>query len=226
MTTDHSKTYRLNDIRNLAHVMRLRSILRTLKGNVTRKIATYADFGCSNGFITARVAREIGAESAFGFDHSDNVLLGPALHPEVTFERLNLNLPHSGTRKFDLVTCFETLEHVGNMQAAVDTICKSAAPGGHILVTVPIEIGWIGTLKYVIKRFLFRYELPVACSDRRYLAALLKSERISRYRPAAEGYGSHFGFDYRDVDDLLRRHELKFKVWNSGTTRFYLATCP
>ena len=89
-------------------------------------------------------------------------------------------------------------------------------------VTVPIEIGWIGFLKYVVKRFVFRYDLPLLCSDRQYAAALLKGERISRFRPPAPGYGTHFGFDYRDVDEILaRKAQARVESWNSGTARFY-----
>lgn len=56
MLTDQSKTYRLNDLCNITHVMRLKTILRTLGARVKGKVATYADYGCSNGFITSQVA--------------------------------------------------------------------------------------------------------------------------------------------------------------------------
>ena len=224
MATDHSKTYKLNDIRNVAHIMRLRTVLRTVRKHVTRKIESYADFGCSNGFMTSRVSKQIGASQTFGFDYSDNVDIGPTLHPDIEFERFNLNVPRDTLRKFDLVTCFETLEHVGNMPAAIDTICGSVTEGGYLLMTVPVEIGWIGTFKYLLKRFVFRYDLPMNCGDWRYFVALLKGERISKFRPIAEAHSTHFGFDYRDVDDLLKEKKLPgvVKVWNSVTPRFYL----
>ena len=222
MLTDHSNTYRLNDVRNVAHIIRLKSILRTLGVRVRGKITTYADYGCSNGFITSQVAQRLGIPKVSGFDHSDNVVVGSRLHPEINFQRLDLNVVHADLGKYDLVTCFETLEHVGNIESAIENVCRSRSPGGCLLVTVPIEIGWIGFVKYVIKRFLFRYDLPLQCNDRQYAKALLKGERISRFRPPAPGYGTHFGFDYRDVDEILsNRAKVRFEAWNSGTTRFY-----
>jgi SAM-dependent methyltransferase len=222
MLTDHSKTYRLNDIRNIAHVMRLRGILRTLRSRVRNSPKSYADYGCSNGFITSQVVEYLAIPSASGFDYTDNVDIGARLHPHIRFGRLDLNLPHKEIACADLVTCFETLEHVGNMASAIETVCRSRAAGGSLLITVPIEIGWIGFLKYVLKRFVFRYDLPLACGDREYAAALLKGDRIGRFRRPATGYGTHFGFDYRDVDELLERYaRAPVEAWNSGTSRFY-----
>jgi SAM-dependent methyltransferase len=222
MLTDHSKTYRLSDIRNIVHVMRLRAILRIIEEKITNPVDTYADYGCSNGFITSKIAGKLKVRVAEGFDYTDNVLVGAQLHPEIRFARFNLNVVND-VKRYDLVTCFETIEHVGNMEIAIQNVCRSRAPGGLLLVTVPIEIGWIGFLKYVIKRLLFRYDLPLACSDWQYTVALLKGDRIKHFRHPAEGYGTHFGFDYRDVDDLLRsRGDITFDSWNFGSTRFYL----
>jgi 2-polyprenyl-3-methyl-5-hydroxy-6-metoxy-1,4-benzoquinol methylase len=222
MLTDHSKTYRLNDVRNIAHIVRLKGILRTLVTRVKNRPQTYVDYGCSNGFITSQVAERLGVSRVTGFDFSDNVDLGARLHPEIRFRRLDLNVVHEELERYDLVTCFETLEHVGDMASAVENVCRSRTPGGSLLITVPIEIGWIGILKYVAKRFLFRYDLSLSCNDRQYATALLRGDRIGRFRAPAPGYGTHFGFDYRDVDELLSRHAgAPVEAWNAGTTRFY-----
>jgi 2-polyprenyl-3-methyl-5-hydroxy-6-metoxy-1,4-benzoquinol methylase len=222
MLTDHSKTYRLNDIRNIAHVMRLRGVLRTLSTRVKNRPRTYADYGCSNGFITSKVAECLSIPHVTGFDSSENVDVGAHLHPQIRFQRLDLNVVQRALERCDLVTCLETLEHVGNIASAVENVCRSRAPSGTLLITVPIEIGWIGFFKYLVKRFMFRYDLPLSCNDRQYAAALLRGERIGRFRAPAPGYGTHFGFDYRDVDELVARHaSAPVEIWNAGTTRFY-----
>ena len=202
--------------------MRLRAIRRTLRAGIKYPPKNYADFGCSNGFITNQIVELLGVSDATGYDYSDNVLVGSALYPKVRFQRLDLNIAHGNLDRYELVTCFETLEHVGNMESAVANVCQSRTPEGSLLISVPIEIGWIGLLKYVIKRFLFRYDLPLLCNDFEYIAALLRGERIGRFRRPETGYGTHFGFDYRDVDELLVRHAgAPVKSWNAGTTRFY-----
>ena len=223
MVTDHSKTYKLTDLRNVVHVMRLKSILSTVDKQIKKPVITYADFGCSNGYITSQIAERLAVKNAFGFDYSDNVLVGSELHPEINFQRFNLNVVSPASSQYDLVSCFETLEHVGNMESAVQNVIARRAPDGYLLITVPIEIGWIGFIKYGLKRFLFRYDLPLNCTDRQYASALLKGERIGKFRPFAEGYGTHFGFDYRDVDDLLDRFLGRtYRAWNTGSSRFYL----
>ena len=222
MATDHSKTYKLNDVRNVAHVLRLRAILRILRAKIKYTPRTYADFGCSNGFITNKIADLFDLSDSTGYDYSDNVIVGSRLYPKIRFERLDLNVVHDNIDHYDLVTCFETLEHVGNLESAVANVCQSRAPEGSLLISVPIEIGFIGIIKYAIKRILFRYDLPLMCNDFQYITALIRGERISRFRAPESGYGSHFGFDYRDVDDLVVNHAgALVKIQNSVTTRFY-----
>lgn len=222
MVKDHSKTYRLNGIRNIAHVLRLRAILKTLRKKVPQSITTYGDYGCSNGFITSQIAELFGVDRACGYDFSENLHVGANRHPDISFFRLDLNVLNRDVKKFDLVTCFETLEHVGNIAVAIENICLSRNIGGYLFITVPVEIGFVGILKYIVKRFCFFYDLPLQCNDRDYLVALLRHERISEFRLPASGFGTHFGFDYRDVDELLSSQSgIQIEAWNAGTTRFY-----
>lgn len=223
MVTDHSKTYKLNNIKNIVHLHRLNEIKKILKNMVDGPIEMYADFGCSNGYITSQVARILGAKHSVGFDFSENIILGQKMYPEIKFSRFDLNLVSEPIKKYDVVTCFETLEHVGSIQIGIINVLNSRKSGGFALITVPIEIGVVGLLKYVLKRFLYRYELPLECTDCEYIGALLAGDKMSKFRAPAVGYGTHFGFDFRDVDDILLHHsDIRFKAWNSGTTRFYL----
>ena len=97
---------------------------------------------------------------------------------------------------------------------------------GCILISVPIEIGSVGIIKYLLKRFIYRYDLPLNVSDRSYLISLLNRTDISRYREPSDGYGSHFGFDYRCIDQYLKRQDrlLNVESFNAFTTRFYMIT--
>jgi hypothetical protein len=55
-----------------------------------------------------------------------------------------------------------------------------------------------------------------------YLIALLTKKNISRFRHQREHWSTHFGFDYRDIDQYLQQKQLKFKAENRNMTRFYL----
>ena len=123
------------------------------------------------------------------------------------------------------MTCFETLEHVGDPNTALSNILNGMKPGGVAIVTVPIEIGWRGILKFAIKTGCYGYDLTELPRRpglfRGYVSALVKGDRLSRFRDKRQGWGTHFGFDHRDIDDRLRELSVSRKVQNSGTTRFY-----
>jgi 2-polyprenyl-3-methyl-5-hydroxy-6-metoxy-1,4-benzoquinol methylase len=171
------------------------------------------------------VAQEIGASDVVGLDWSENLAVAESKHPRFRFKKIDLNIKSDVGMVFDFVTCFETLEHVGNISNAVDNIHQSCKNGGVIFISVPIEIGVVGIIKFLAKRVLFCYKFHLRGGELAYFRDLMFGERIGKYRQVQESYGSHFGFDYRDVDDVLKNIKCcEMKVWNSGTTRFYLLT--
>lgn len=178
--------------------------------------------GCSNGFITVQLKHVTGCTRVLGVDHSDNVILARERYPEIRFQQENLNDRLRLAESWDLVTCFETLEHVGDLRAAAENVVTNSRR--FALISVPIEHGTIGFLKYLIKRVIFRYSLAeIDVRDGPYLRSLLNGERISRYRPSGRsGFSTHFGFDYRDLDDLLATMPVKVTSWNRLASRFYL----
>lgn len=182
----------------------------------------YCDLGCSNGWITNQISQRFGV-NAVGLDHKEEHLsIGRSRHPNIEFGLVNLNQPYKGEETFDLVTCFETLEHVGNLENAVQNIITRIAPGGRGLISAPIEHGLRGILKYGVKKFFFGYSVAeLQISEREYRRILLSSSRVSKARPPADGYGTHFGFDYRDVDDALSALNTNFTACNRGMSRFY-----
>ena len=111
------------------------------------------------------------------------------------------------TSRFDLVTCFETLEHVGHVHNAIETLLASCKAGGTLIISVPNEIGLPGLIKYASRK-LFR-KRPYKgffreTSEARYVWSLLAGKSISEFRsPSAEGWGPHLGFDWRVVLDHL-----------------------
>jgi SAM-dependent methyltransferase len=228
---DHSLTYTSGGLKNIPHVARLRTILSILDAEGPFAGASYADVGCSNGYVTSIVGEKIGASDTVGFDHSEQQLaMARERHPDLEFHPIDLNRPPDSPRRFDLVTCFEVLEHVGHLGNALDNLVAMTRPGGLLLVSVPIEVGARGTAKFLAKTLIYRYrldELPPAPNLRmRYLAALLSGRRMSAFRDERDGWGTHFGFDYRDVDDRFRSLSLPARARNSVTTRFYAVRMP
>ena len=121
MGVDHSKTYTELKLRNIPHVLRKRMLIREVS-KLPKHTALYGDFGCSNGYLTNAIAEILSAKSSRGFDHSDNIEIARSVYPHIDFDHLDLNKVSTFDQKFGVVTCFETLEHVGNIQNALKTI--------------------------------------------------------------------------------------------------------
>lgn len=224
---DHSFTYRTRALRHLPHRVRLRAIEALISTLDLRERPTFADFGCSNGYVSEHVRRLISAHETHAFDHQDRHFdVGRSLYPEIRFSHFDLNSASGSPVQCDLVTCFETLEHVGRLDRALANLLSAVAPGGTLVISVPIEIGSVGLAKFALK-LACRYDLaelpPRPGLLRAYTRALLSGARMSQFRDDRRGWGTHFGFDYRNLDELLLQSEIEVRRWNSFTTRFYVA---
>lgn len=220
---DHSLTYR-GGLRNLPHRRRLRAIVAALtRGDAP---ASFADVGCSNGYVTARIREALRPARTVGFDHVEEHLeRGRREYPAIDFRTIDLNraLP-PGHETFALVTCFETLEHVGNLEQAIANLVALTEPGGTLFITVPIESGPRGLAKFLIKVVLFRYTLDELPARRHrfmsYLGALITNRSIASFRDSRHGWGTHFGFEWRDVERILKSKGRYFEARSDFTTRF------
>lgn len=222
---DHSLTYR-RGLRNLPHRRRLRAIVAALKSGASPAVGSFADVGCSNGYVTAILREQLHPTRTVGFDHvEEHLLRGRNEHPGIEFRAIDLNLPlPAGHETFDLVTCFETLEHVGRLEQAIANLLALTRPGGTLMITVPVESGPRGLIKFLVKTAVFRYtldELPPR--PRRfwvYLGALATVRSIAPFRDERDGWGTHFGFDWREVERILKGRGVRFESWSDLTTRF------
>ena len=92
------------------------------------------------------------SKKTFGYDHSPNIDIARKLYPKFKFEYIDLNKINKFDERFDLITCFEVLEHVGNIEVAIDNLISSSKENSKIIISVPIETGLIGLIKFLIKR--------------------------------------------------------------------------
>lgn len=227
MAIDHSKTYQKFSLKNLPHRRRLHTIIKLInKYSQSSKIKLeFADIGCSNGYITEKIRIQLGLDNATGFDHStENLKIGKELYPNIDFKFIDLNQVIKNNPKYGLVTCFETLEHVGDLNNALKSIFMLADSQSLIIISVPIEIGIIGLIKFIIKTIIFNYsltELYGKPSKWKYLISLLRND-ISKYRESRNGWGTHYGFNYKVIDTILGKDGISYLAFNRFTTRFYV----
>jgi SAM-dependent methyltransferase len=222
---DHSLTYR-RGLRNLPHRRRLRAIVAALTRGGAPRVEGFADVGCSNGYVTAILRERLAPARTVGFDHvEEHLARGRREHPEIEFQPIDLNRPLPGDHEaFDLVTCFETLEHVGRLEQAIANLLALTRSGGTLLITTPIESGPRGLIKFLIKVGAFRYSLrelpPQPHRFARYLGTLVANRSIASFRDERGGWGTHFGFDWREVERILHARGARFEAWSDLTTRF------
>ena len=111
---------------------------RRLLFNMIREldITDMLDAGCAQPFLVERVARELDV-GAHGCDISDEVMRGSqGTVPGAEFMALDLESEAwPGDRRFDLVVCSETLEHIADWRAALANVVRMARR--YVIVTVP-----------------------------------------------------------------------------------------
>ena len=228
MAYDHSITYRRFRLRNIPHIKRLNDIKALVSSLAVPAGGTYADFGCSNGYVTDQIRQLVGASRTTGFDHiNEHFEAGRERHSNVHFQTIDLNVFDPSRPQFDFVTSFETLEHTGNLEQAVQSIVHAVKPGGIGVISVPIEVGVAGLAKFLVKVGFYGYkmdELPQRSRLRSaYFKALVSGGRIGSFRSEKRsGWSTHFGFDTRDVDELLAKQSIAVTARNRGFTRFWV----
>ena len=225
----HEHSYKGMRLSSVIHRARLRNIIEVMRSLSLPPTATIADFGCSNGFFLSVLLDSIPEARSmelFGFDHSRELLVAAQSKdfPNAQFHYVDLNArPAEPHATFDVVTCFETLEHVGNMPNAMEKLLASCKTGGTIVISVPNEIGIPGLMKYVGRKVgrpkpygaFFENQ-----SELRYIWHLITGKSTATFRSTtAVSWGPHLGFDWRLVEnylsnsdscEIVRRHNLVF----------------
>jgi|GEM_PF-833702 len=210
----HERTYLRKDPSGLIHRARLSGAIRLLMDLPLPGRGSFAEFGCSNGFVLDTLRRAVfpWREYTFtGFDHDDELLDGARAKglPQTEFHHLDLNADNAMlTDAFSIVFCVEVLEHVGDYTAAIRTLYRACKPGGLIVIGVPNETGWQGTMKF-LGRYLLRpnpyTDFFDQQSQRQYLLALLRGAPLDRFRlPVRRLWHQHLGFDTRVFEGFLR----------------------
>lgn len=131
---------------------------------------------------------------------------------------------------WDVITCMEVLEHCleDERRRVIDRLSRLVAPGGTVIVSVPVEVGPSIVAKQSMRALAGLRRLGDYRHRERYSAIeLMRSaigEGIPRVILRGEGpdgpyeYYGHKGFDYRDVRaELARRFRIQRSVFTPMT---------
>lgn len=209
----HERSYGEWSPTALLHRSRVRAILRLIRALELPESAALADVGCANGFVLEQIRSSAAVPSAttlFGLDARQRWLELAEMKgiPNTRFGTLDLNeLSDDWKESFDVVTCFETLEHVGNFRNGLRNLHNICMPGGWLLISVPNETGLEGVAKYLLRKILRRSPYARFFEGRSewpYFRALLSGADLEAFRtPARDLWGPHLGFDIRRFEEFL-----------------------
>ena len=210
----HSRQYVDRGLKKFWHQFRLLNILNGVNKIIDEKqIKTTIDLGSSDALITLLLNNRYPNLSATASDFKKY----PVLHvKEDQYLIIDLNSEPKLSSKYDLVTCFETLEHVGSLERAIENIAKLLSNDGIFFVTVPIETGIWGLGKTLPKLFNKNYKFDeINCSKLKYLVSILIGK--SRFkRKKLNHFGYHFGFDHTILLDVIKSNPSLYLINSSS----------
>lgn len=103
------------------------------------KVKRYLDVGCGNGFITELIAP--GFDEVVGIDVEKERLQDfrsrCTLRQNFRILLMSADKIHFPSGFFSLITCFEVLEHVADLDATVKEMIRACSSGGVIVVSTP-----------------------------------------------------------------------------------------
>lgn len=220
----HARSYAGVSPANFVHRARLARLRGLLRGLDLPPAGLLVDMGCSDGFVIRQLRRQGDLPlswCAAGYE-IDRRLLRAARRRHlagVDFRRIDLNDAAAHVcQPGDLVMCLETLEHVGSYRHALCVLHGSVKPGGWIVLSMPNEVGLVGLIKFLARPLLRRHAYDGFFTGpkevARYAVAVTAHGDLERFRtPPRAGWGTHLGFDHRQVALHIRRAFLDTGLW-------------
>ena len=222
---DHAYTYRSHSLRHWHHRARLRQLIREVE-HVAGEASSIADIGCSNGYIT-NLLQQVCKGEVRGFDYLPELIdQARQAYPHLEFQRADLNRSTKWKQTFDLVCCFETLEHVGDCPSALRNLRAALRPGGTLIVSVPVETGLWGVGKFCAKTLMGYPFDEISASRAEYFRALLRGGDVSRFRKKSYTWGTHYGFEWRGVEQAISADMEIIRAYTRYATRIIVARKP
>jgi SAM-dependent methyltransferase len=183
--------------------------------------ARVLDFGCGDGSFLAMLARSASRP---------NTLVGAEIAPDLVEDcrrrlartgALFLHVDELGNpaAAFDTIYCMEVLEHVVNRDVLLDRLQWMLAPGGRLVVSVPVETGLPLVVKQIVRtvagwRGIGDYPGTDPYRPSEWIPSLLAGARQHIVRPVHQGphgpFHDHKGFNWMALrDDIARRFTLE-----------------
>ncbi|MBS3925638.1 MAG: class I SAM-dependent methyltransferase [Nitrosarchaeum sp.] len=109
-----------------------KNVIKILKTISFDKPFLFLDFGCGNGWVVRRIAKDPFCKKAVGIDKSKNMIIEANKKRTNNNEKyININLEDfKFNNKFDLIFSMESLYYVDSIELSLKKIYKLLKPGG------------------------------------------------------------------------------------------------
>lgn len=164
---------------------------------------TAVEIGCGEGYLMPTLSKHF--NKVVGVDKSEKMLNSARkffLFPNTDYLNDDITFPHCTQltkEKYNWIICLETLEHIRQWDIALYNMSKMLLPGGKILLSIPVEIGFSLLAKEIVRYFSY------GKGSGWQLNYFIRKVAGSKSTINRENYGSHMGFDYREVVDFINK---------------------
>ena len=175
------------------------------------------DYGSGDGtflgLLGDRFAASVGADIAA--DQVADCRRRFSAVPNVSFCELRDLAAPEHSAAYQVVTCMEVLEHCPKpaVASALKDIARLVAPGGTIIISVPIETGLSFLLKYAVRTVAgwrrlsdYRHYERYGIGDALRMIFATADTRVPRpvYSGGGFDFHSHYGFNWREIEQDVR----------------------
>jgi ubiquinone biosynthesis O-methyltransferase len=163
------------------------------------------DVGCGEGYGAALLAER--ARDVVGIDYSPAAIdhaRRTYAAPNLRFEVVDATDLPAQAEAFDVVTCFEVIEHIQNGDALIAGIAESLTPNGVLVLSTPNAIVDEAFAKIAHRE---RYEYHVNMLTPRELRRLIEKRfgRVQLYGQSVKGNTLHHALKMVDIFNLRHR---------------------
>ncbi len=120
------------------HKKRFYKVSQYLENNVAPSVL---DVGCHGGTFTNQISKVLPESKIFGIDISENAIkYAKKKYKKISFSVARAEALPFKKNSFELVTCFEVLEHVKKPKEIIKEFFRILKPGGNLIIIVPTEV--------------------------------------------------------------------------------------
>lgn len=118
---------------------RRRMILKMIRRHLPPRTGlSFHDIGCGNSVLLLEIKRKINHLQLSGSDVSTAVIENnKKKYTDITFYPFDIGKEIDHPPQYDMITCSEVLEHVENIDAALQNLDRFLKPEGILILTVP-----------------------------------------------------------------------------------------